>query len=52
MFLFWKVALLGPLWTAVDPIVIALPISVVVMIIIQWQSGKQQPSAIATESSS
>jgi SSS family solute:Na+ symporter len=42
--IFGKVTLFGPPWTAVDPIVVALPISLVVMILIQWQSDKQQPS--------
>lgn len=45
--LFGKVTLLGSPWTAVDPIVIALPISMVVMILMQWQSGRQQLSAVA-----
>ena len=45
--LFGKVTLLASPWTAVDPIVVALPISLVVMILIQWQSDKQQPSIIA-----
>jgi SSS family solute:Na+ symporter len=46
--LFGKVTLLGLPWTAVDPIVIALPTSLAVMILMQWQSGKQQPSKTAT----
>jgi SSS family solute:Na+ symporter len=45
--IFGKATLFGPPWTAVDPIVVALPISLVVMILIQWQSDKQQPSIIA-----
>jgi SSS family solute:Na+ symporter len=43
--IFGKVTLLGSPWTAVDPIVIALPISLGVMILMQWQSGTQ-PIAI------
>lgn len=46
--IFGKVTLLGSPWTAVDPLVIALPISLVVMVLMQWQSGRQQPSAVAT----
>lgn len=46
--LFGKVTLLGSPWTAVDPIVIALPISQGVMILMQQQSGKQQPSKTPT----
>jgi len=43
--LFGKVTLLGAPWTAVDPIVIALPISLVVMVALQVQAGKAQPGA-------
>jgi SSS family solute:Na+ symporter len=43
--IFGKVTLLGSPWTAVDPIVIALPISLAVMILMQWQYGKQQTAA-------
>ncbi|MCK9631483.1 MAG: sodium:solute symporter family protein [Methanoregula sp.] len=46
--LFGKVTLLGSPWTAVDPIVIGLPISLVVMVVMQWQIGKAQPAAAAT----
>jgi SSS family solute:Na+ symporter len=46
--IFGKITLLVPPWTAIDPIVIALPISLAVMILMQWQSGKQQPSKTAT----
>ncbi len=45
--LFGKVTLLGAPWTAVDPIVIALPISLVVMVALQVQAGKAQPAAAA-----
>ncbi|MDD1691410.1 MAG: sodium:solute symporter family protein [Methanoregula sp.] len=45
--LFGKVTLLGSPWTAVDPIVIGLPISLIVMVVMQWQIGKAQPSAAA-----
>ena len=45
--IFGKVTLLGSPWTAVDPLVIALPISLVVMVLMQWQSGKQQLAAVA-----
>ena len=45
--IFGKVMLLESQWTAIDPIVIALPISLVVMVLMQWQSGKQQPTAAA-----
>lgn len=43
--LFGKVTLLGAPWTAVDPIVIALPISFVIMVVLQYQSGKT-PAAV------
>jgi len=43
--LFGKVTLLGAPWTAVDPIVIALPISLVVMIVMQYYSKNEQPAA-------
>ena len=42
-----KVTLLGAPWTAVDPIVIALPISLVVMVALQVQAGKAQPGIAA-----
>jgi solute:Na+ symporter, SSS family len=42
---FGKVTLLGSPWTAVDPLVIALPVSMAVMIILQWQNGGECPSA-------
>ncbi|MDD1693261.1 MAG: sodium:solute symporter family protein, partial [Methanoregula sp.] len=45
--LFGKVTLLGSPWTAVDPIVIALPISLLVMDIMQWQTGKTPAVAAA-----
>jgi solute:Na+ symporter, SSS family len=45
--IFGKVTILGSPWTAVDPIVIALPISMIVMIVLQWQFGKEQPAAVA-----
>ena len=43
--IFGKVTLVGAPWTAVDPIVIALPISMGVMILMQWQSGKRLQAA-------
>jgi SSS family solute:Na+ symporter len=46
--IFGKVTLLGAPWTAVDPIVIALPISMIVMIVLQWQYGKELPAAAAS----
>jgi len=45
--IFGKVTLLGAPWTAVDPIVIALPISLIVMVALQVQAGKAQPTAAA-----
>jgi SSS family solute:Na+ symporter len=45
--IFGKVTLIGSPWTAVDPIVIALPVSLVVMILMQWQSGKQHTAPVA-----
>jgi len=45
--LFGKVTILGAPWTAVDPIVIALPISLVVMVALQVQAGKAQSSGAA-----
>jgi SSS family solute:Na+ symporter len=41
--LFDEVTLLGQTWAAIDPIVITLAISVVVMIILQCQYGRRQP---------
>jgi SSS family solute:Na+ symporter len=45
--IFGKVTLLGSPWTAIDPIVVALPISLVVMILLQWHSGAKQPASVA-----
>ncbi|MDO9034044.1 MAG: sodium:solute symporter family protein [Methanoregula sp.] len=45
--IFGKVTLLGSPWTAVNPLVIALPISLAVMVLMQWQSVKQQPADVA-----
>ncbi|MCK9579944.1 MAG: sodium:solute symporter family protein [Methanoregula sp.] len=45
--IFGKVTLLGAPWTAVDPIVIALPISMIVMIALQLQYGKEQSAEAA-----
>ncbi len=45
--IFGKVTLLGAPWTAVDPIVIALPVSLIVMVVMQVQAGKAQPVAAA-----
>jgi len=45
--IFGKVTLLGSPWTAIDPLVIALPISLAVMVLMQWQSVKQQPADVA-----
>lgn len=44
--LFGKVTLLGQPWVAVDPIVVALPASLMVMIAMQWQYSRQQSSAV------
>jgi solute:Na+ symporter, SSS family len=41
--LFGKATLLGSPWTAVDPIVIALPVSMIVMIVLQWQYSADVP---------
>jgi SSS family solute:Na+ symporter len=49
--LFGKITLLGSPCTAVDPIVIALPVSMGVMILMQWQSGKRQLATVTAESS-
>jgi len=38
--IFGKVTLLGAPWTAVDPLVIALPVSMAVMLVLQWQYGR------------
>jgi SSS family solute:Na+ symporter len=46
--IFGKVTLVVPPWTSVDSIVIALPLSLALMILMQWQSDKQQPSKTAT----
>jgi SSS family solute:Na+ symporter len=40
---FGKATLLGSPWTAIDPIVIALPVSFIVMGVLQWQYGVDQP---------
>ncbi len=45
--LFGMPALLPLPWTVIDPIIIALPISAVIMILIQWQSEKQKSSGSA-----
>jgi len=45
--LFGKVTLLGAPWTAVDPLVIGLPVSLLVMIVMQYQYGKEQPGVAA-----
>ncbi len=44
--LFGKVTLLGQPWVAVDPIVVALPVSMMVMITMQWQYSRQQTSVV------
>jgi SSS family solute:Na+ symporter len=44
--LFGKVTLLGQPWVAVDSFVIALPISMIVIIVSQWQCGGRQPSSL------
>jgi len=44
--IFGKVTLLGSPWTAIDPIVIALPISLFVMVVMQWQIGKTPPATV------
>ena len=46
--IFGKVTLLGSPWTAVDPIVIALPISLVIMVVMQVQADKTQPATVTT----
>lgn len=46
--IFGMPALLPLPWTVIDPIIIALPISAIAMILVQWQSGKQKPSKSAT----
>lgn len=46
--IFGKPALLPLPWTVIDPIIIALPISAVIMILVQWQSGRQKPSKSVT----
>nr|WP_321350767.1 sodium:solute symporter family protein [uncultured Methanoregula sp.] len=45
--IFGKATLLGAPWTAVDPLVIGLPVSMIVMIVLQYQYGKVQPAAPA-----
>jgi SSS family solute:Na+ symporter len=45
--IFGKATLLGSPWTAVDPIVIALPISFIVMVVLQWQHAKALDSTQA-----
>jgi solute:Na+ symporter, SSS family len=41
--IFGKASLLPLPWSVVDPIVIALPISLIVMVVMQMQNGKTQP---------
>ncbi|MFY9800902.1 MAG: sodium:solute symporter family protein [Methanoregula sp.] len=45
--LFGMPALLPLPWTVIDPIIIALPTSAVIMVLIQWQSGRQKSSGSA-----
>jgi SSS family solute:Na+ symporter len=45
--LFGKVTLLGQPWTFIDPIVIALPVSMAVMVILQFHAGKNSPAVAA-----
>jgi SSS family solute:Na+ symporter len=44
--MFGKVTLLGSPWAAVDPIVIALPVSFLAMVLLQWQCGRDQPAGV------
>ena len=46
--IFGKPALLPLPWTVIDPIIIALPVSTVFMLLVQWLSGRQKPSEPAT----
>lgn len=46
--IFGKVTILGAPWTAVDPIVIALPVSFIVMIIMQMRCGNDRPAPAAS----
>jgi len=46
--LFGKPVLLPLPWSVIDPLVIALPVSMVVMCVIQWQAGRQHaPGTVA-----
>jgi len=45
--IFGKASLLPLPWSVVDPIVIALPISMIVMVVMQLQYSKKQPAAPA-----
>jgi len=45
--LFGKVTLLGSPWTAIDPIVIGLPVSFIVMIVLQVQYGADRKASEA-----
>jgi len=45
--IFGKVTLLGSPWTAVDPLVIALPVSLLVMAGLQYQFSRTQPAVAA-----
>jgi len=45
--LFGNATLLGAPWNAVDPLVIGLPVSLLVMIVMQYQCGKEQPGVAA-----
>jgi solute:Na+ symporter, SSS family len=44
--IFGKASLLGLPWSVIDPIVIALPISFIVMIVMQVRAEKRQPAAV------
>jgi|GEM_PF-1760722 len=46
--IFGKVTILGAPWTAVDPIVITLPVSFIVVIIMQMRCGNDRPAPAAS----
>jgi SSS family solute:Na+ symporter len=45
--IFGKVTLLGAPWTAVDPLVIGLPVSLLVMVVMQYRYSGANPPVTA-----
>ncbi|MDD4136778.1 MAG: sodium:solute symporter family protein [Methanoregula sp.] len=45
--IFGRITLLGSPWTAVDPIVVALPVSLLVMVVMQYHVSRDQQAAVS-----